>query len=386
MFSDRTSWPLLPNRLHRLARQRRAQGDFCDLTISNPTICGFHYPANLLAALAAPAALRYEPQPFGLATARAAVVDYYRERGLELRERRVALTASTSEAYCHLFRLLCNPGDAVLAPAPSYPLLDLLAGLENVTVRAVPMLYDHGWQLDVDTLAAAETGVRALFLVHPNNPAGNYIKPPEWLKLQELAAARGWAIVVDEVFFDYPMDSAVALQFDHCPALTFLLNGCSKISALPQMKLGWIAGFGPETLAAPAWERLEMVLDLFLSVSAPAQQAAPALLGARHALQPQIRERLRTNLTALDAALAGHPAVERLRMEGGWTALLRLPRILSDEAWAERLVESSGVLTHPGHFYGLPQEACLALSLLPPAANFDRGLARLARGIAAEME
>ncbi|MGH9485461.1 MAG: aminotransferase class I/II-fold pyridoxal phosphate-dependent enzyme, partial [Terriglobales bacterium] len=265
MFSERTAWPLAPNRLHRLAERRRADGDLIDLTVSNPTRCGFAYPDALTAALGDAAALRYAPQPLGLETARTAVAGYYRERGLEIPAGRIALTASTSEAYSHLFRLLCNAGEAALMPTPSYPLFELLAGVQDVHLRPVPMLYDHGWQLDVAMLAQAPGEVRALLLVHPNNPAGNYLRPEEWRAVQALAAGRGWAVVVDEVFFDFaiPPSAPVPLELEACPALTFVLNGCSKLSALPQMKLAWISAFGPRDLVAAAWSRLEMLLDLY---------------------------------------------------------------------------------------------------------------------------
>lgn len=384
MFSTRTAWPLDPNRLHELAEQRRAAGDLIDLTISNPTRCGFDYPEALVEALAQPAALTYAPQPLGLESARAAICAYYRERGLAIRLDRVALTASTSEAYSHLFRLLCNPGEAALMPSPTYPLFELLAGAQDVRLRAVPMLYDQGWLLDAAMLERAPEDVRALLLVHPNNPAGNYLQPQEWRAVQALAAARGWAVVVDEVFYDFalPPGAPVALDFTACPALTFLLNGCSKLSGLPQMKLAWISAFGPAALVRTAWARLEMLLDLYLSVSTPVQLAAPALLEARRGMQPQIQRRLRENLDRLDAALARLPAVERLPVAGGWSVLLRLPRIHSDAEWAERLVERAGVLTHPGHFYGLEMESCLALSLLLPPEIFAAGVTRMAKEMA----
>lgn len=384
MFSARTAWPLEPNRLHQLAEQCRGDGSLIDLTISNPTRCGFEYPAELVAALAQPAALTYTPQPLGREPARAAVAAYYRERGLAVASDRVALTASTSEAYSHLFRLLCNAGEAVLMPSPSYPLFELLAGAQDVRLHAVPMLYDQGWLLDMAMLERAPDDVRALLLVHPNNPAGNYIQPQEWRAVQALAAARGWAVVVDEVFYDFamPPGAPVALDFTACPALTFLLNGCSKLSALPQMKLAWISVFGPAAQVRTAWARLEMLLDLYLSVSTPVQLAAPVLLEARRVMQPQILRRLRENLHTLDEALTRLPAIERLPVAGGWSVLLRLPRIRSDAEWAERLVERAGVLTHPGHFYGLEIESCLALSLLLPPEVFAAGVARMAKEMA----
>lgn len=388
MFSRRTGWRLEANELYNKAAGRRAVGDLADLTVSNPTVCGFSYPPEIAAALASPAALVYEPQAFGLAAAREAVAEYYRARGVAIPPERLALTASTSEAYSHLFRLLCDGGDNVLMPTPSYPLFEMLAGVEEVGLRACPMVYDAGWHLDVEGLAArADERTRAVLLVHPNNPAGNYLQPGEWAAVQQLAAARGWAVVVDEVFFDYawPTAAPVPLAWEDCPALTFLLNGCSKLAALPQMKLAWISVHGPRAARQAAWGRLEVILDLFLSVDAPIQHAAPALLAARRAMQTQVRQRLTANLTALDAALASVPEVERLRAAGGWSVMLRLPRIHSDAVWAERLVEQAGVLTHPGHFYGLEQEACLAFSLLPPPAAFADGVGKMLRQVRREL-
>src|SRR6185437_1609553 len=271
VFSERTNWRLAPNRLHQLAAARRSQGTLLELTNSNPTTCGFTYPPGLLAELAGAAGMRYAPSPHGLPSARAAVAEYYLERGVPLGADDLLLTASTSEAYAQLFALLCDAGDAVAMPAPSYPLFEMLARLQQVELAAIAMLYDHGWHLDLAAIAAAPATTRALLLVHPNNPAGNYVKAEEWRAVQELAAARGWAVVVDEVFWDYPLAEGAQVELDlaQCAALTFVLNGLSKISALPQMKLGWIGVAGPEKLKHEALARLEVVSDLFLSAATP---------------------------------------------------------------------------------------------------------------------
>jgi alanine-synthesizing transaminase len=388
VFSRRAGWTLTPNRLHQLAQQARRRGALIDLTLSNPTRCGFAYPAGLLEALAAPQGLAYDPQPLGLEPARAAVRAYYRERGAAVPER-LLLAAGTSEAYAHLFRLLCDPGDAVLMPTPGYPLFDMLAGIEAVDLQPVPMSYERGWRLDPAALAAAAgPRVRALLLVNPNNPAGCYLAPGAWTQLQALAAERGWALVVDEVFFDYalPPFAPQELELEQAAALTFVLNGLSKIAALPQMKLAWIGVFGPEAAAEEALARLEVINDLFLSAATPVQLAAAAMLEARHEMQRQIRARLQVNVAALDAALQRVPAVERLEIEGGWSALLRLPRVHSDEAWAETILEQAGVLTHPGHFFGMTQESHLALSLLPREAEFALGVHGLLGVVAKELE
>lgn len=392
VFSARTNWPLASNRLHRLATARRAAGGVLDLTVSNPTQCGFDYPAQqLLAALSPAAALRYQPQPLGLLSARTAVSAYYAERGQPVAADHLLLTASTSEAYAHLFRLLCDAGDAVLMPAPSYPLFEMLAGLNDVRLLPSPMLYYHGWQIDraeIERIATSDTRLRALLLVHPNNPAGCYLKPGEWTWLQALAAERGWAVVVDEVFFDYPLPphAAVALDYAAAPALTFVLNGFSKIAGLPQMKLGWIAVHGPAALRTQALARLEVINDMFLSVDAPIQHAAAAILQSRQGIQRQIQLRVQANLATLDAALAACPALERLQIEGGWNAIVRLPRVHTDEAWAELILERAGVLTHPGHFYNMNRDAHLVVSLLPQPAAFQAGAEALVAAVAGILE
>lgn len=380
-FSRRAGWELAPNRLHTLARARRAAGGLCDLTLSNPTLCGFAYPAQeVLAALASPAAMTYEPAPLGLAVARQAIAAYYAGRGAALEAEQLVLTASTSEAYALLFRLLCDAGDAVVMPAPSYPLFEMLAATEDVRLLPAPMHYAGQWTVDLDAIAASDERTRAVLVVHPNNPTGAYLNPATWTGLQALAAARGWAVVVDEVFFDYPVEGdAVALDYARAPALTFVLNGLSKLAALPQMKLAWIGVCGPEPARQAALARLEVLNDLFLSAGAPIQHAAAAVLATRSAVQDQIRTRLRRNLAALDRALAARAALgaSRLRMEGGWNAVLRLPRVRTDEQWAELAVERAGVLTHPGHFYGFTEEAHLVVSLLAPEAEFAGGIGRL---------
>lgn len=378
VFSHRTGWGLEPNRLSRLAAGLRETGRLQDLTVSNPTLCGFQYPRErLLQALGQAAGFEYRPQPLGLALARSAVEDYYCRRGQRLPIEQIVLTASSSEAYAHLFRLLCDSGDEVLMPSPSYPLFEMLAGIHDVRLVACPMLYDQGWQLDREgLLAGANARTRALLLVHPNNPAGCYLKADDWIWVQTLAAERGWAVVVDEVFFDYPVApfAAVKLDFENAPALTFVLNGLSKLAALPQMKLAWIGVQGPEPERRQAVARLEVLNDLFLSVSTAVQVAAPVLFSAREQMQPQIRARVEGNLETLDGCLRELPAVERLVVEGGWCVVLRLPRIHSDDGWAERWLERGGVLVHPGHFYNFGADGYLVASLLLPAAAFRSAL------------
>lgn len=385
------------NRLARLAAERRQAGTLLDLTVSNPTRCGFDYPAALLEAFRDPRSLTYRPDPFGLPEARAAVAAYYRDRGIDATPDDLVLTASTSEAYSHLFRLLCDPGDQVHIPRPSYPLFDLLASVNDVRLDAYPLFYDHGWHLDLAALEASlDSRSRAILIVHPNNPTGSYLRPSDWEALQTLAARHELALIVDEVFFDYPLPEALDRALDRAPeritdprsarALTVALNGLSKIAALPQMKLGWMLLSGPGHLVAEARSRLEIINDTYLSVDTPVQWAAAALLDHRHHIQPQIRLRTAANLAHLDAALAAKEAqglLQRLAVEGGWTAIVRLPRLHSDAEWAEALLERTGVLVHPGHFYDFAEEGHLVVSLIVLEDTFSAGIHHLTRFVAA---
>ncbi len=385
MFAARTGWDRTPNRLAAAAGRRTA--DLIDLTVSNPTQWGLAYDREaILRALARPEALTYGPEARGLPVARAAVAAYYAERGVEVNIADLLLTASSSEAYAYLFRLLCAPGDTVLVPTPSYPLFELLAGLNDVRLRPYPLFYDHGWHLDAVALEAAiQPHTRAIVCVHPNNPSGSYLKQEEWEQVQALAAAHELAVIVDEVFFDYALAADPERMVNPCnqpPALTFVLNGLSKLAALPQMKLGWMAIAGPPPLVEEAGQRLEIIADTYLSVCTAIQWAAPTLLATRRTMQPQLLSRLKANLQALDEQIASHSGgVTRLVVEGGWSVVLRVPRWRSDDAWAEHLVAAAGVLVHPGHFYDFPDEGHLVLSLLPQPERFQHGVAQMLRAV-----
>jgi len=390
MFSSRTDWDLTPNRLAaELARMRARGREVLDLTESNPTRCGFRYNRRaILRALARPAALAYHPEPRGMRAARQAVADYYRRRGragasLRVAPERILLTASTSEAYSFLFRVLCEPGDQVLAPAPSYPLFDFLAGLNDVELRPYPLLYDHGWQLDLHSLEAALTPrTRAVVVVNPNNPTGSFVTRQELAALNSLCARRGLALIADEVFLDYAHDgrSRPSLAANR-GALTFVLSGLSKISALPQMKVAWVVVNGPGPEVRRALERLEVIADTYLSVNTPAQLALPALLAQRRPIQAQTRKRIGANRSELARQLASHPACRVLESEGGWYTVLRVPVMGSDEGLALALLRRRGVLVHPGHFYGFSGQGHLVLSLIVPKTDFREGLCRLLGGV-----
>jgi len=385
MFSQRTNWQLSPNALARAIDEARASGQhILDLTVSNPTEAGVRPdPEIVLAALANPEALHYDPQPRGLLAARQAVSRYYREAHdvLDLDPERLILTTSTSEAYSYVFRLLCNPGDEILVPKPSYPLFEFLADLADVKLVPYPLLYDHGWQIDLDTLyKAATVRSRAVILVHPNNPTGSHVSAAETSALNVFCRDRGLALIVDEVFLDYSHDGAPRWSFvRNADALTFTLSGVSKISALPQMKLAWVATSGPEDIVAEAGARLEVIADTYLSMNAPVQLAASVLLDQRKKIQPILLDRLRMNLAELDRQLAGRPSCARLMVEGGWYVVLRVPAIESDEDLAIRLLREASVSVHPGHFYDFPNEGHLVLSLITEPADFREGVARLLR-------
>jgi alanine-synthesizing transaminase len=381
MFARRTAWQSETNRFTQALEKRRASGAaVLDLTESNPTRCGFKYPAGLLEAANSPAALDYAPEAQGMRSAREAVSAYYAQRGDKVPAERLLLTTSTSEAYTWAFRLLCDPGDEVLAPAPSYPLFEYLASIQDVTPVRYPLFYDHGWHVDMHTLEqAVSERTRAILVVNPNNPTGSYLHSVELDGMNRLCAARGLAIVADEVFLDFPADGKTRRSLaNNSAALTFTLSGLSKIAGLPQMKVAWLAVSGPEDQVAQALSRLDIIADTYLSLNTPVQLALPAMLASRQSFQRQLSERVRTNSTALDAALGKIRSVERLAAEGGWYAVVRVPHTASDEELAIALLEEQGVLAHPGHFYDFGVDGYLVLSLITPLSDFQEGTARLA--------
>ena len=382
MFSARTGWDLTPNRLSSLLEARRRRGErVLDLTETNPTRVGIEYPPDLLSPLADPDALRYEPSTRGLASAREAVAAEHARRGVPVDPSRVLPAASTSEAYAWLFKLLCDPGDDVLVPRPSYPLFSYLARLESADVHPYPLSYDGQWHLGPDAVREALTPrTRAVVVVSPNNPTGSYLKRAEADGLLALCAEREIAVISDEVFADYafgPDPRRVASLAGDGPALAFSLGGLSKSCGLPQLKLAWIVVSGPETWRTRAGARLEVVADTYLSVSTPVQRAAPALLARREELQRPIAERASTNRETLRRRLgAGSPA-SLLDAEGGWSAVLQVPATQSEEDRVTRLLEEQGVLVHPGYFFDFPREAFLVLSLLPPRDVFAEAVDRI---------
>ena len=406
MFARRTKWKLASNRLSTAWEKLRRSGrEVLELTESNPTRCGLKYNSEaILKALADPAALTYQPIPKGLLSARQAVAQYYIERddGAEVDPENIILTTSTSEAYSFIFRQLCDAGDEVLAPVPSYPLFEFLADLQDVKLVPYSLIYDHGWQIDLHSVEKAVTArTRAIVVVHPNNPTGSYVKREEAARLVELCAKHELAVIADEVFLDYSHDSvrkrggpedrqfsfagnglresgfSASRSFGNNAALTFALSGLSKISALPQMKFAWMVVSGPTDLVGDAMARLEIIADTYLSMNTPVQLAAPVLLEQRHDIRRQLLERITVNLAELDWQIAGHPMCSRLEVEGGWYAVLRVPATQSGEEFTVRLVERDGVLVHPGDFYDFPAEGYLVISLITPVEVFREGLGRV---------
>jgi aspartate/methionine/tyrosine aminotransferase len=382
MFSQRTNWSLHRNALTQALDEMRASGQrVLDLTISNPTEAGIAPDhEKVLAALASSKALTYDPQPLGLLAARQAVLGYYQKsHNIDLDLDRILLTTSTSEAYAHVFRLLCNVGDEVLVPKPSYPLFEFLADLADVKLVPYPLIYDHAWQIDLESLRLSATSrTRAVILVHPNNPTGSFVSTTEASALNDFCSEHEMALIVDEVFLDYAHDGTPRRSFaGNADALTFTLSGVSKISAMPQMKFAWVATSGPRALADDAMARLEIISDTFLSMNTPVQLAASELLDQRMQIQPVVRDRLRANLAELDSQLLKAPSCSRLHVEGGWYAVLRVPAIESDEEMAIRLLREARVSVHPGHFYDFPREGFLVLSLLTEPSIFLAGVSRL---------
>jgi alanine-synthesizing transaminase len=368
VFSHRLQWDVQPNPIARLLAEKRAAGvPILDLTESNPTHVAIPYEPGLLASLAQDAALRYDPDPRGIPSAREAVARYYADHGVDIPIEHITLTASTSEAYGYLFKLLTDPGDEVLVPRPSYPLFEYLAALESVVVRQYPLRYDGAWHIDFPALEETlSPRTRAIVVVNPNNPTGSYLKRDELERLETIAVEHDLAIISDEVFADYAhgeSPSRVRTLAGDRRALTFSMSGLSKIAGLPQLKLGWIVASGPQS--ATACERLEWIADTYLSVATPVQLALPALLKPHAGIERRIAQNLE------------QVRKYTLTIEGGWYAILQVPRTRTEEEWVLALLRDCNVLVQPGFFFDFESEAFLVLSLLTETSIFDEGLRRL---------
>ncbi|MEZ5420441.1 MAG: pyridoxal phosphate-dependent aminotransferase [Vicinamibacterales bacterium] len=381
MRSSRLPGDLAPNPLARAIATAQATGrPILDLTASNPTRADLPYPPGLLAGLASADALAYDPQPFGLDGARAAVAADYARRWLEVAASQVCLTASTSEAYAWLFKLLCEPGDRVLVPRPSYPLFEHLTALECVDALPYELELQGHWRIDVAALARqVDDRTRAVLVVSPNNPTGSVLHREELDALAEVCAERNLVLIGDEVFADYRFDASAPAPsvLEQSAAAAVSLGGLSKSVGLPQVKLAWMAVGGADGPARRLMEGLEIVADTFLSVSTPAQVALPSLLEGGAAVRAAIQARTARNLDALRRAAADVPAVSLLPPDGGWCAVLQVPGVRSEEALVLDLLERDGVLVHPGYFFDFPREAFLIVSLLAAPEVFGAGLARL---------
>ena len=384
--SSRLPWEPAPNALSRaIDALRRSGTPFVDLTESNPTHADIVYPADLLRTLSAPDALRYEPDPLGAAFARDAVAADYARRGARVDPGQVVLSASTSEMYAWLFKLLCDAGDSVLVPRPSYPLFEHLTRLESVRAESYRLEYHGRWEIDVESVAAAPARTRAVLLVTPNNPTGSLASAREIEALVRICRDRDWALIVDEVFADYLLDAVnpVTDLAARADVLTFSMGGASKSLGLPQVKLGWTLVGGPASDRAAALDGLELIADTFLSVGTPVQVAAADLLERGAVVRAAIQARLRANLAAARRIAARHPSCDLLPVEGGWSAVVRVPATRPEEHLVLDLLSRERVLAHPGYFFDFEREAFLIVSLLVPERQFADAFARTLRFVEA---
>jgi aspartate/methionine/tyrosine aminotransferase len=382
VFSHRLPPDLDPNPLTRVASELRAGGvPLLDLTESNPTTCGFEYPAGLLECLADARGLRYDPQPLGLVVAREAVAADYARRSVRVAPDRVVITASSSDSYALLFKLLCDPGDSVLVPEPSYPLFEHLASLEGVRAQPYRLEYHGRWTLHAQDLArAADASTRAVLIVSPNNPTGTILSRAESRDVQAFCASHGLALIGDEVFCDYPIvpgPDAGRSVLEEAQALTVSLGGLSKSVGLPQLKLGWMAVDGPDELLLGALQRLEVIADTYLSVATPVQLSVSRLLEHGASVRVQIADRLLLNFEALEGLAAAYPAFRVMTPEGGWSAVVRAPAIMPDEAQVIALLRDAGVLVHPGYFFGFDRPGYFVISLLATPGKFRDAVSRM---------
>ncbi|MGA3287172.1 MAG: pyridoxal phosphate-dependent aminotransferase [Bacteroidota bacterium] len=386
MFSSRTDWNTTPNRLSGLAAEKHLRGEsIIDLTESNPTKCEFSYPSEeIRSALTEPSIVSYRPEPRGLLSARKAIAEYYAVHGIAITPEQIILTSSTSEAYSFLFKLLCNVGDEVVVPQPSYPLFEYLCQLNDITLRYYRLAYDGEWHIDFASLRAQFSDrTRAIVLVHPNNPTGSYLKQNEFDQICSLASEHHFSLIADEVFGSYDISSDV-----HCANILtsqsfvplFSLNGISKLLGLPQLKLSWIVVDGNLQQRDEALNRLDIIADTFLSVNTPVQVALPKLLRSSSDIRNQIRLRIQTNYRLLQKVFADS-STSVLRVEGGWYAVLQLPQKYSDDNWAEEILTHQNILVQPGHFFDMEQKSCIVISLLSVSDLFDDAILRLQRFI-----
>lgn len=387
-FAKRTDWEMTQNELIcRLDEARKDGREIIDLTESNPTRCQFLYPKEkILKKLSSPRNILYDPSPMGNLSARQAISQYYKNKSLKVLPGQIFLSASTSEAYTFLFRLLANPMERILFPRPSYPLFEFLVGLNDIKMDTYPLLYDHRpglgqWSLDLPALTQEiQSTTRAIVLVNPNNPTGSFIKKEELEELNKICANHHIALISDEVFLDYQFqenDSKVMSLVENNEVLTFVMGGLSKTLALPQMKLSWIIVNGPEEVVNRANERLEIILDTYLSVNTPVQNALEEWLDLQPQINRDILTRIRTNRQFLIDQLKDFPACQYLESEGGWYAIIQLPEERTEETWVLDFLNEDRVFVHPGYFFDFLTESYIVVSLLPPVEQFQTGIKRI---------
>jgi alanine-synthesizing transaminase len=382
MFSSRVPRDLAPNPLAAAVERMRLAGEgFDDLTASNPTEADFNYPPELLDGLASAEGFRYDPKPFGLMQARQAVASDYARRGIRIPASHIVLTSSSSESYSMLFKLLCDPGESVLVPTPSYPLFEHLTRLDGVHARPYATEYHGTWLIDLDDLRDAITDdTRAILAVSPSNPTGAWLKRDELAALVELCTKRDLALIGDEVFADYPIDPAqgsITSVVEQKEVLAVSLGGLSKAVGLPQVKLGWMALNGPGLALQAALGRLELIADTYLSVGTPVQLAAQQILELGQSVQTEIRHRLLQNYDALKQAALPYESCQVLRAEGGWSVVIRIPHTMPEDERVVRLLDEQRVLVHPGYFFDFPRDGYLVVSLLPRPDVFRSAVERL---------
>ncbi|MBI5475987.1 MAG: pyridoxal phosphate-dependent aminotransferase [Ignavibacteriales bacterium] len=391
-FSERTNWHRQQNKLTELLGSLRNSGrDILDLTVSNPTECGFVYPEKeILSSFENHLSMAYDPNPRGLLSARQSVSEYYKQKNITVDPSNIFLTASTSEAYSILFKLLCNAGDSVLVPKPSYPLFEYLAQINDVGLQHYDLLYDGEWRVDIESFAPkahqspAENNskigkIKAIVIVNPHNPTGMFLKNDEYSAIKEFARQHNLAIIVDEVFVDYAFEddeNRISSTASEADVLTFTLNGISKMIGLPQMKLGWLVVSGQLSFVNEAIERLQIICDTFLSVNTPVQVALPKLLTVGKNIQSQILKRVKSNYNTLlttHNSLLNTPC-SPLLANGGWYGIIRVPRIKSNEEWALQLLEKKCVYVYPGYFFDFVDEGYLVVSLLVENSIFQKAV------------
>ena len=387
-FASRTDWDLRPSALAALLEEKRTKGEsIIDLANSNPTLCGIPHTPSLIGTEILQRSAVYEPDPKGLLAARQAVAAWYRSVGRLVDPGQIILTSSTSEAYSFLLKLLCDVGESVAVPKPSYPLFEYLSRLNEVACRHYHLAYDGEWHIDFTSLEESlAAGVKGVIIVHPNNPTGSYVKIKEAETVLKLLTSNPAALIVDEVFHSFPFgntDQRAGSFAGTEEILTFTVNGLSKLVALPQMKLAWIVVSGPRATVESALGRLEVIADTYLSVGAPVQHAAGGILNQQRVHTEGVLNRVVHNYHALKRIIGVDSPLTVLRCEGGWSAMLRLPASRTDEAWALHLLRTHNVMTHPGHLFDCDINACLVLSLLPEPETFSEGVQRICAAVSA---